>query len=204
MSEQPTSVLNQASSEKLAAAAARIRTLRKGLIADVIEIGRVLSECKALLVHGQWIAWLNREFQWSERTARNFIAAYELAEDKSANFADFNLNVSSIFLLAIPSTSKKARDEVFRRAEAGESVAHHEVKRIIAAEKRAVAADGRKKFSVGEVIREHHSDFAKLPSIERRKVLEKYPRDVIWRSATRSYDSPGAHLFASWRMPWKR
>jgi hypothetical protein len=175
MSEQPSSVSNQASSEKLAAAAARIRALRKGLIADVIEIGRLLSECKALLVHGQWLPWLNREFQWSERTARNFIAAYELAKDKSANFADFNLDISSIYLLAAPSTPKKAIDEVFRRAEAGESVAHHEVKRIIA-EKRG-AVDGRKKLSAKEIIREHYSDFAKLPSIERRKVLEKYPRD---------------------------
>jgi hypothetical protein len=130
MSEQPTSVLNQASSEKLAAAAARIRTLRKGLIADVIEIGRVLSECKALLVHGQWIAWLNREFQWSERTARNFIASYELAKNESANFADLNLNISSVYLLAAPSTPTKARAEVTRRAQAGESPTYGDVRRI--------------------------------------------------------------------------
>ena len=177
MSEQPTSGSNQASSEKLAATAARIRALRKGLIADVIEIGQLLSECKASLVHGQWIRWLNREFQWSERTARNFMTAYELAKDKSANFADFNLDISSIYLLAAPSTSKKARDEVLRRAEAGESLTHGKVKRIIAADKKAAAFGGRKKLSVKEVIREHYSDFAKLPAIERRKVLEKYPRD---------------------------
>ena len=177
MSEQPNSVSNQASSEKLATTAARIRTLRKGLIADVIEIGRLLSECKALLKHGQWIPWLNREFQWSERTARNFIAAYTLAKHKSANFADVNLDISSIYLLAAPSTPEKARDEVLGRAEASEGLAHHEVKRIVAAEKRAVAVGHDKKLSAKEVIREHYSDFAKLPAIERRKVLEKYPRD---------------------------
>jgi hypothetical protein len=55
-------------------------------------------------------------------------------------------------------------------------VAHHELKRIIAAEKR-VAVDGRKKLSAKEIIKQHHRDFAKLPAIERRKVLEKYPRD---------------------------
>jgi Protein of unknown function (DUF3102) len=119
VSEQPNSV---SSSEKLATTAALIRTLKRRLITDVIEIGRLLRECRALLVHGQWISWLNREFQWSERTARNFIAAYELAKDKSANFADLNLNISSIYLLAAPSTSKKARDEVLHRAEGGESL----------------------------------------------------------------------------------
>jgi hypothetical protein len=67
------------------------------------------------LLHGQWLPWLNREFQWSERTARNFVAAYELAKDKSANFADFNLDISSMYLLAATSTPKKAIDEVFRR-----------------------------------------------------------------------------------------
>jgi Protein of unknown function (DUF3102) len=173
VSEQPNSV---SSSEKLATTAL-IRTLKRRLITDVIEIGRLLRECRALLVHGQWISWLNREFQWSERTARNFIAAYELAKDKSANFADLNLNISSIYLLAAPSTSKKARDEVLHRAEGGESLTYGEVKCIVAAEKRAVAVDGRKKLSVKEVIRERHGDFATLPAIERQKVLEKYPRD---------------------------
>jgi hypothetical protein len=63
------------------------------------------------------------------------------------------------------------------RAEGGESLTYGEVKCIVAAEKRAVAVDGRKKLSVKEVIRERHGDFATLPAIERQKVLEKYPRD---------------------------
>jgi hypothetical protein len=42
-----------------------VRQLRRRVIGDVIEIGRLLSECKALLGHGNWLPWLNDEFSWS-------------------------------------------------------------------------------------------------------------------------------------------
>jgi hypothetical protein len=53
----------------LACAAARIRALGRRVIADVIEIGRLLADCKDQCGHGNWLPWIKREFGWSADTA---------------------------------------------------------------------------------------------------------------------------------------
>ncbi len=88
-----------------------IRCLGKRIVADVIEIGRRLTECKKVLGHGNWGVWLDREFGWSDRQALNFMRVYELAESKSENFSDLHLPVSVLYLLAAPSTSPEMRKE---------------------------------------------------------------------------------------------
>ena len=60
---------------------------------------------------------MEREFGWKERTAQNFMSVYEMAQSKSANFADLSLPVSSLYMLAAPSTPEEARAEVIQRAE---------------------------------------------------------------------------------------
>jgi len=58
--------------------------------------------------------WLDREFGWKERTAQNFIQVFEAS--KSVNFTDLDLPVSSLYLLAAPSTPETARDAVLASA----------------------------------------------------------------------------------------
>src|SRR5271154_5822542 len=106
----------------LAENATAIRKLSKRVIGDVLEIGHRLNDCKRILGHGNWLPWVEREFSWTERTARNFTSAYELARSESANIADLGIDVSSLYLLAAPSTPEKARVEVLRRAEAGDAL----------------------------------------------------------------------------------
>jgi hypothetical protein len=48
--------------ELLAQNAASIHQLEKRVIGDVVEIGRLLTECKQLLGHGNWLSWIAREF----------------------------------------------------------------------------------------------------------------------------------------------
>ena len=109
--------------------AAAIRRLGKRVIADVIEIGRLLTECKHICGHGNWLPWLDREFGWADDTALNFMRVYELS--KSRKFRDLSLPLSGLYLLAAPSTPKEARDEIIERAQAGETVPVAEVKRTI-------------------------------------------------------------------------
>jgi Protein of unknown function (DUF3102) len=104
--------------------AEKIRCLGKRVVADVIEIGRRLTECKKLLGHGNWGAWLDREFGWSDRQALNFMRVYELAESKSENFSDLHLPVSVLYLLAAPSTPPEVRKEVIEQAKRGEKLTH--------------------------------------------------------------------------------
>jgi hypothetical protein len=113
----------------LAEHAAVIRVLGKRAISDVIEIGRRLADSKKIVGHGNFAPWLDREFGWEERTARTFMSCHELA--KTANFADLNLPVSGLYLLAAPGTPEEARDEVVARAENGEALSVADVQRIV-------------------------------------------------------------------------
>jgi len=113
----------------LAQHGAAIRRLGKRVVADVIEIGRLLTECKRICGHGNWLPWLDREFGWTDDTALNFMRVYELS--KSRNFRDLSLPLSGLYLLAAPSTPQEARDEIIERAQAGETIPVAEAKRII-------------------------------------------------------------------------
>jgi hypothetical protein len=64
----------------------------------IVLIGQWLTEAKARLKHGQWLPWLETEFGWAERTARNFMQVH--AAFKSANFADLEIDVSALYLIA--------------------------------------------------------------------------------------------------------
>jgi hypothetical protein len=117
--------------------AAEIRRLGKRVIADVVEIGRRLTECKELVGHGGWLPWLNHEFGWSDRQALNYMRVYEMVT-KSENFADLvTISVSGLYMLAAPSTPESARDEILDRAGAGEQLAVADVKKTIQAHKAA-------------------------------------------------------------------
>jgi hypothetical protein len=120
----------------LAEHVAEIRRLGKRAVEDVIEIGRRLTLCKEIVGFGNWLAWLQLEFGWSEATARNFMRVHELVQSKCANFADLNLPVSTLYLLAAPSTPDPVRDEVLERAAAGEHVSPAQVKEMKAEAKR--------------------------------------------------------------------
>jgi Protein of unknown function (DUF3102) len=97
-----------------------IRKLARTTISNIVEIGRRLTECKKLAGHGNWLPWLEREFGWSESTALRFMRVYELG--KSVTMTDLNLSVMTLYLLAAPSTSEKARTEIIKRAKAGEII----------------------------------------------------------------------------------
>ncbi len=106
-----------------------IKTLVRRAAQDIIEIGQKLIEVKEHLEHGQFGAWLKAEFDWSERTARQFMTVAD--QFKTANFADLNIGASALYLLAAPSTPDAARDEALERAAAGETITHQAARQIV-------------------------------------------------------------------------
>jgi hypothetical protein len=120
----------------LAEHADAIRALRSRIVKDVAEIGRRLAAVKVAVGHGNWLPWLDREFGWSEDTAERFIRVHEFVERLSDSASVRNLiltfPISSVYLLAAPSTPKTARDEIIARAKAGEALSVAEVRRLIA------------------------------------------------------------------------
>src|SRR5580704_10527086 len=116
---------SRSNGDALADHAAEIRKLGGRVVADIVEIGRRLSECNERLPHGQWLRWLGREFGWSEWTARNYINVYRLAQSYSGKIPDLRIPASTLYLLARASTPEEAR------AEAGERVTLRAVEQII-------------------------------------------------------------------------
>jgi len=99
--------------------AAAIRQLGKRVVADVIEIGRRLAECRTILKEdGNWRAWLDSELRLSPQTAGRFIQVHELSRGCS-KLEHCNLPVSALYLLAAPSTPVEARNEIVRRQSNG-------------------------------------------------------------------------------------
>src|SRR5262245_53657874 len=112
-----------------------IRALGKQTVANIIEIGRRLTEVKQLVGHGNWLPWLEREFGWTDKTAENFINIYKLG-GKFENFSNLDLPLSGLYLLAAPSTPDEARNKVIKRAEAGEPVGVSDIKETVEKAKR--------------------------------------------------------------------
>jgi hypothetical protein len=54
-----------------------IRALERG---NAFAIGALLAEAREDAEYGEWATWLKDEFEWSEDTARNYLAAHRLAE----------------------------------------------------------------------------------------------------------------------------
>src|SRR6516164_2177958 len=64
--------------------AAEINRLHNGIVGalrntvtDAIEIGRLLTEHKASLAHGEWLPWLEANLSFDDRTARRYASLYE-------------------------------------------------------------------------------------------------------------------------------
>jgi hypothetical protein len=149
-SDQVESQVAEQIDPALAEHATAIRALGKRVVGDVIEIGRRLADCKARVGHGGWLPWLHREFGWDERTAQRYVSIYEMAGNYD-NLSDLNVPVSSLYLLAAPSTPEEARATVIERAETGEAVPVEEVKRVIQ-EARQGEAEQAKLESRGEIV----------------------------------------------------
>jgi hypothetical protein len=119
---------------KLDQHAAEIRRLGKRVIKDVVEIGRHLVEVKELTRelegHGHWLSWLEREFEWTDRQALNYIRVYEMVS-RSEKFSDLNIPVSGFYMVAAPSVPAPARQEVLHRAADGKRLSLTEVREII-------------------------------------------------------------------------
>jgi hypothetical protein len=125
-----------------------IRRLGKQTVESIVEIGRLLTEVKQRLPHGQWLPWLRAEFSWSETTARRFMDSHALF--KSAELEDLpsllELPPSGVSELAASTTPKAARKEVLERVAAGDRPTTTQVKETVHRHK-----VDRARASVGQV-----------------------------------------------------
>ena len=88
---------------------------------DIWKVGQSLSQVRSCLQHGQFVAWLNAEFEWTPRTAYNFINVFETFHDFE-KFSKIDAAASALYLLAAPSTPSEIRAEFLKRALSGEKI----------------------------------------------------------------------------------
>jgi hypothetical protein len=114
----------------LARYAQEIHKLCRRTAADVIRIGKLLSDARKRMPYGSWLPWLESEFGWSADTADNFIRVHEFS--RTAQFRKIrNLpSPSVLYLLANPNMPEAARAEIIERIEGGEKVKVADVKRL--------------------------------------------------------------------------
>jgi hypothetical protein len=73
--------------------------LVQGFILAGYWLWQINTHC--LAGHGNWLPWLEREFGWTDKTAERFIQVANVKFDKLSNL---DIGVSSLYLLAAPST----------------------------------------------------------------------------------------------------
>ena len=120
----------------LARKAGALRALAKTVVRDVIEIGRLLSEAKEAFGRGEnpeFLAWAQEALGWSRSSVYRFMDVHALM--RNGQFSQRgkieDLDLSSLYLLARPSTADDVRDEVVERAANGEAITPKEVARLI-------------------------------------------------------------------------
>lgn len=106
-------------------------SLRK-TVRTVWETGKKLAEVRSQVEAYQFNLWLKAEFDWSRRTAYNFISVYEaFPEFSSANFAQLNISISALYLLAAPSTHQVTRKKIIDQALSGEHISYKVIQKAI-------------------------------------------------------------------------
>lgn len=92
-----------------------------------IEIGKRLIQAKALLKHGEWINWLQDNFQLSYPTATKFMKCAE----RFPNIASMqNLTLTQMIqLLALPST-EETEEFIVQKAESGTPISDMSVRTL--------------------------------------------------------------------------
>ena len=99
------------------------------LISYIIEIGKRLTEAKALFPHGEWGLWLKNQVSYSQSTATNYMKIYEEYSDTLPNSqALANLTYSkAVALLAV----EKEEREDFATSNDIDNKSSREIQRLI-------------------------------------------------------------------------
>jgi Protein of unknown function (DUF3102) len=115
-----------------------IHHLLKRTIQDIVELGRRYTECKKIVGHGHWLAWLKGEFGVDDdRLVRIWMQVYEKSKlEKFSDLMKRDLPTTAFYLLSAPSVPESVLDEIANRAAEGERIFHEDVKKAIAGSRR--------------------------------------------------------------------
>lgn len=121
--------------------AQRIRDLVGTARLCIIEIGRELIAAKKLVVHGEWLPWIDREFGWDDVTASRYMKVARAFQNlQREEFAGLTIDATALYALSAPDVPQEARDEAIERAAGGEQISKADADKMVADAKAAEAA----------------------------------------------------------------
>ena len=114
-----------------------------------IEIGRRLVEAKEMLNHGEWLPWLKRETEFSERSAQNYMKVFNTygaaqlglfgPETNTQTFADLPIS-KALALLSLPESER----ESFAEEVGAESLSVRDLEALVKERTAEIEAKARK------------------------------------------------------------
>lgn len=114
--------LDPDTAQRVQATAHRIRQRVKETFEILIAVGNDLIAVKQLLPHGRFGPWLHAEFNWTERSARNFMAVAQRLGTKTEIISDLQIDPTAAYLLSGPSVPEEAIAAALQRAKNGERI----------------------------------------------------------------------------------
>jgi len=94
---------------RLARITKQIKALEKLTIQTAIKIGKLLTEAEEQCEHGEYIAWLETEFDFSYSTSLNYRNAYAFSQKhNSYDYGKLNISLGAFYLLAAMGDDEKA------------------------------------------------------------------------------------------------
>lgn len=116
MNALPTLFQTPTTIQPLDGRAQRIRDLVGTARLCIIEIGRELIAAKEECEHGDWLPWLDREFGWSEATAKNYMNVARAFKSPTISDLNFSIDATALYALSAPGVPQSARDEAVETA----------------------------------------------------------------------------------------
>lgn len=117
------------SATELRESAERIRALRQAATEHAVEIGRELLRVKAVLPHGAFARWVEKECQFKIRTAQDLM---KLARWNDSNAQHGALLVpSTLRLLMSRNVPEEVRQTILAKAKRGEQISRREISSAI-------------------------------------------------------------------------
>ena len=198
--------------------AAEIRQIadqtRKMVLNSSIEIGKRLCEAKEMVPHGEWAAWLEKNVDFSQSSANNFMKIYteygdiqgELwgASAKSQTFGNLSYS-QAVALLAVPAEER----EEFVKENHVEDMSTRELQEAIKARDEAVKERDKAREELDEAIKNRETEMDKiikkdlkeniklqkdLDFANKKLELEKKQHDTLMKAAEKNKEDQLAEI----------
>lgn len=114
--------------KELGALTTRLHKYLAATVQHIVEVGKDLIKAKALVGHGQFLNWLEKEFDLSDQSARRFMQVAEVFGERANALK--GLSLRSIYLLAAPSMPEVVRDTVLKQLESGKTISFNEIQML--------------------------------------------------------------------------